>query len=312
MPIDGVALTAAILFLVTLVALVAAARRLFAREGVISRRLRPEAAPLEAAPAAPLIDRLSQTLGPLARAAQPLNPDEISRLRLQLTRAGFRAERALQVFLVSKLVLAVLLALGFLWVNSIRSNPFEPAVVLAVLFFALGYYLPTLWLSARTRTRALAVERGLPDTLDLLVTCVEAGLGLDAALQRVARETSLAWPMLGEELELTFLETKAGIPRVEAFRRLAHRTGVGELKSLAATLSQTQAFGTSVALALRVQAEGIRVRRTQRAEERAGYVSVKMALPLTLCILPTLFAMSLGPAVLKLAQALFPIIQGQK
>jgi len=308
MPLDGFALAAAALFLVALVSGVAAARRLLAREGVISRRLKATTPAVAAAPAPAFIDRLAHSLGPLAKAAQPLNADEITRLRLQLTRAGFRAERALQVFFASRIVLAVTSALSFLWLNSVKTNPFEPSVALATVFFAAGYYLPAAWLSARARARARASLRGVPDTLDLLVTCVEAGLGLDAALQRVSKESAFAWPVLGGELELTFLEIKAGIPRMEAFRRLAHRTGVGELKSLAATLSQTQAFGTSVALALRVQAEGIRVRRTQRAEERAGYVSVKMALPLTLCILPTLFAVALGPAVIKISQALFPLI----
>ncbi len=176
--------------------------------------------------------------------------------------------------------------------------------------FATGYYFPNVWLASRAKARQLAIERGLPDTLDLLVTCVEAGLGLDAALQRVAAETRLAWRVLGEELEQTFLEVKAGIPRVEAFRRLAHRTGVRELKSLSATLAQSQTFGTSVGLALRVQAEGVRVRRMQRAEELAGYVSVKMALPLTFCILPTLFAAILGPAIIKIA-AFLPTLGGR-
>jgi tight adherence protein C len=306
--IDGFALTAATLFLIALVAGLAAARRLLAREGIITRRLRSGPPPEEAQPAPPLLDRLAESLGPLARAAQPLNADELSRVRLQLTRAGIRAERALQIFFASRIILALVLALGFLWANSVRTHPLEPSVALAIGFFAAGYYLPSVWLSARTKARQLDLERGLPETLDLLVTCVEAGLGLDAALQRVARETTLAWPLLGEELELTFLEIKAGIPRMEGFRRLAHRTGLSELKSLAATLAQTQAFGTSIALALRVQAEGIRVRRTQHAEERAGYVSVKMALPLTLCILPTLFAVALGPAVIRISHALLPLV----
>ncbi len=303
MPLDGVALTAAVLLLAAVLAVVLAAKSFLAHESVVARRLKASASgPGPASPA--LADRLAESLGPIAKAAQPLNEEELSRLRLQLSRAGFRSERGVQLFLASKILLGLGLALAFAWINSSRARPFEPSIVLAVALFATGYYLPTLWISSRVKARQLAIERGMPDTLDLLVTCVEAGLGLDAALQRVSAETRLAWQALGEELEQTSLEVKAGIPRVEAFRRLAHRTGVGELKSLSATLAQTQTFGTSVGLALRVQAEGVRIRRMQRAEERAGYVSVKMALPLTFCILPTLFAVILGPAIIKIGQFL--------
>jgi tight adherence protein C len=198
----------------------------------------------------------------------------------------------------------------FIWVNAHRVERIEPAFLIAVVAFAGGFYLPDLWLSSRTRARQTAIERGLPDALDLLVTCVEAGLGLDASLQRVADELRLAWRVLADELETTFLETKAGIPRVEGFRRLAARTGVRDLKSLAATLTQTEIFGTSVATALRIQAEGIRVRRMQRAEERAAYVSVKMTLPLILCILPSLLAIVVGPAIINVAHTLLPALGG--
>jgi len=310
MPLDGVALTAAVLFLAALLGAIWAAKTFLAFESVVARRLKASAPGPGPIPSRGLADKLAESLGPMAKAAQPLNEEELSRLRLQLSRAGFRSERAVQIFLASKILLALGFALAFVWINSLRARPFESSVLLAVGLFATGYYLPNVWLSSRAKARQLAIERGLPDTLDLLVTCVEAGLGLDAALQRVAAETRLAWRVLGEELEQTFLEVKAGIPRVEAFRRLAHRTGVRELKSLSATLAQSQTFGTSVGLALRVQAEGVRVRRMQRAEELAGYVSVKMALPLTFCILPTLFAAILGPAIIKIA-AFLPTLGGR-
>ncbi len=311
MLVDGVALAAGLLLVIAVVAAATAAKGLARRESVVVRRLKASAASGEPVASPGLAELLVQSLGPLAKAAQPLREEELSRLRLQLARAGYRGDRAMQVFLASKVALAIAFALAFLWLNSSRARPLEPGILLAISSFALGYYIPSLWLASRVKARQLAVERGLPDSLDLLVTCVEAGLGLDAALQRVASETKLAWPTLGEELELTFLEIKAGIARVEAFRRLAHRTGVAELKSLAATLTQTETFGTSVGLALRVQAEGIRTRRMQRAEERAGYVSVKMALPLTFCILPTLFAAVIGPAIIRVAQTLLPVMRGR-
>jgi tight adherence protein C len=255
---------------------------------------------------------LAALLSPFARIARPVRKDELLRLQARLQQGGLRSEHALSAFLGSKVVLAIGLLGGFLWVNARRAEPIEPALVVAVVAFATGFYLPEVWLSSRTRRRQTAIERGLPDALDLLVTCVEAGLGLDAALQRVAGEVRLAWPELSAELQTTFLEVKAGIPRIEAFRRLASRTGVRDLKSLAATLTQTEIFGTSIAQALRSQADGIRVRRMQRAEEKAAYVAVKMTLPLILCILPSLMAIVVGPAMVNIATKLLPMLGGKR
>ena len=140
--------------------------------------------------------------------------------------------------------------------------------------------------------------------MDLLVTCVEAGLGLDAALARVADEIRLASPLLAQELNLTFLEIQAGIARRDAFRRLSERTGVEDLRQLSAVLTQTEMFGTSIAKALRVHADGMRIKRMQRAEERAASVGVKMTLPLILCILPSLIAVVLGPAMVSMIEQL--------
>jgi tight adherence protein C len=184
------------------------------------------------------------------------------------------------------------------------------APLVAVWLCAGGLFLPNLWLSSRVAQRRLLVERGLPDSLDLLVTCVEAGLGLDSALLRVSQDSALCAPALAEELRLTSLETQAGIPRPEAFRRLFERTGCDELKSLAATLSQAEMFGTSVGLALRVQAQGIRTRRMFRAEERAAIVAVKMTVPLVLCILPSLLAVVMGPAAVNIYQGLYSKLGG--
>jgi tight adherence protein C len=133
-----------------------------------------------------------------------------------------------------------------------------------------------------------------------MVTCVEAGLGLDSAIFRVAQEISVASPVLGSELNLTYLEIQAGIPRADAFRRLADRTGVEDLRSLSATLIQTDVFGTSIARALRVHGDGMRVRRMQLAEEKTAMVGVKMTFPLILFILPSLIAVIMGPAVVSI------------
>jgi tight adherence protein C len=264
------------------------------------------AAAIEPGPAASVGQAIVESLRPIARMATPSGEEEISRVRLRLARAGLRREHALQLFLAAKVVLALAAVVAVLTVNATRIEPLDNALAIAVGACAVAFYAPNYWLSKRIATRQVAIRRGLPDSLDLLVTCVEAGLALDAALVRVAAETRKAFPVLAGELELTFLEVKAGMTRPEAFRRLADRTGVDDLKQLAATLTQTEMFGTSIGLALRVQADGMRVRRMQRAEEKAAMVAVKMTLPLVFCILPSLFAVIMGPAFVNIIEKLLP------
>lgn len=250
---------------------------------------------------------LAGWLAPLAALATPKQEAETSRLALQLTRAGFRGSHAAGIFAASRMI-AALAGLGtYLAIAASRVDPLPLGPSLGAILFAIGYYFPAAWLARQTRGRQTQIERGLPDALDLLVTCVEAGLGIDAALQRVAAEMASGYPVLATELQLTFLEVNAGIRRVEAMRRLADRTGVTELKTLAATLNQTEAFGTGVADALRVQSDGMRIRRMQRAEEKAATVPVKLSVPLVFFILPSLFAVILGPAAVNILRTLGPM-----
>jgi tight adherence protein C len=244
---------------------------------------------------------VAQGLSPLTRLATPRDEDELFRVREKLVQAGLRSPHAVPIFLAVKALLPLVLVGAVLWFSAARAERVEFLSAWAVGIAVAGYLLPNLWLARRVRSRQLDIDRGLPDALDLMVTCVEAGLGLDAALQRVAVEMGLARPVLAEELTLTFLEVKAGVRRTDAFRRLAERTGVQDLKTLAATLNQTDMFGTSVSRALRVQAEGMRIRRTQRAEERAAVLSVKMTMPLVLCFVPVLFIVMAGPAWVNIA-----------
>ena len=276
MRFDPLAFAIAAIAIGGITALVAAFRALAARRGgaLADRLAEPTEATFGTDPFPTLLESsepgsnwLTRLLESLTRFARPMG-EEATRLQLRLEQSGIRSPHALSFFLFAKLALAVGLLAAFLFVNSRRTDRIEPAFVVAVLAFAAGFYLPDLWLRSRIESRQLTLERGLPDALDLLVTCVEAGLGLDASVQRVADEIRIAWPNLASELQVTFLEVKAGLPRVEAFRRLASRTGVKDLKSLAATLTQTEIFGTSVAVALRVQAEGMRIHRMQNAEER--------------------------------------------
>ena len=247
---------------------------------------------------------MARGLTPFARLAKPAGEGELSAVRAKLTHAGFRSPAALQIFLASKVILALAFVALVLWINAVRIAPIPFLPAWGVVLAAAGLFLPNLALRLRARERQRQIDEGLPDALDLLVTCVEAGLGLDAALQRVAGELALARPVLAEELVLTFLEVKAGAKRADAFRALAARTGVQDLKTLAATLIQTELFGTSVAKALRIQAEGLRIRRMQHAEERAAVLSVKMAFPLVLCFLPALMSVILGPAMVGIANTL--------
>lgn len=319
MRFDPLAFAIAAIAIGGLTALVAAFRTLSARRGgALADRLAEPAATAFGADVFPsLVEAaepggswLGRALEALTRFARPMG-EEATRLQLRLEQGGLRSPYALSLYIAAKLALAIGLLAAFLFVNSRRAERIEPAFVVAVLAFAGGFYLPDLWLRSRIASRQLTLERGLPDALDLLVTCVEAGLGLDASVQRVSDEIRLAWPQLASELQVTFLEVKAGLPRVEAFRRLASRTGVKDLKSLSATLTQTEIFGTSVALALRIQAEGMRIRRMQRAEEKAAYVSVKMTLPLILCILPSLLAIIMGPAAIGIMRSLMPALGGR-
>jgi len=268
--------------------------------------------PEEAAPAAPVARDgfLPRLLHLLSAPARPADDASSGGLAERLVHAGFRGERAVASYLAAQVVLAVVVGgAAAAWIFS-APRPIENAAFLSLLAIATGFYLPPLWLAGRVRDRKRAIDHALPDALDLTITCLEAGVGMDAALDRVSRETNLSAPILSDELALASREIRAGIPRGEAFRRLARRTGVDELRALAAIIVQTELFGTSVAQTLRIQADSMRIRRTQNAEERAGKVAVKLTIPLVLCILPALFAVLLGPAVVSFVRVLMPTLGG--
>lgn len=285
---------------VAVLALAAATRALFPDVNPILERLRGR----------PDLAETTRNLPPSLVVKRATDDDDKKRETSQVYRllihAGFRDPRAVTFFMAAKISLAGALPLLVFagWITVTRLEDFP--VWLALATSCGGFFLPNLWLYSRVSARKTAIERALPDTLDLLVTCVEAGLGLDAAIARVAEEQEFSAPQLAAEFKMTFLEVQAGVKRTEAFRRLAARTGVDDLKSLSATLNQTELFGTSVATALRVQSEWIRMRRMQRAEEKAATVAVKMTLPLVLFILPSLIMIIMGPAALNIAKNLLP------
>jgi tight adherence protein C len=252
---------------------------------------------------------ISRVIQPISWLVRPTKAAELSRLRNRLIQAGMRGPYSLETFLAAKLIMAFASTVLVLEVNARLIQvrfPFD--LVLPVWTCIVAFFMPNLWLGSKIKERQAQIERALPDAMDLLVTCVEAGLAIDSAMSRVSEEIGLASELLGAELNLTFLEIQAGVPRPDAFRRLADRTGVEDLRSLSAMLIQTDLFGTSVARALRVHAEGMRIRRMQRAEERAAMVGVKMTIPLILFILPSLVSVLLGPAMVSIFEQLVPAV----
>ena len=221
-----------------------------------------------------------------------------------LVRAGYRRPEAVLIFLGSKIILAALLPILWITLASILARPLGNIFGFAIVAGVIGFYLPTVYIGMRQNQRHDQVVLDLPDSLDLLVICVEAGLGINAALQRVAAELRYTSPVLAGELALVSQETQTGTSRIDALRNLAARTGVQDVYSLVALLIQTDTLGTSVALALRVHADSMRIKRRQRAEQMARKAAVKLAFPLVLLIFPALLVVLLGPAGIQLMKAL--------
>jgi tight adherence protein C len=227
-----------------------------------------------------------------------------SKSQLLMIRAGYRSSDAMWAMKGAK-ILTPLLFCGLVFVTGLyRLNP--------VFIFAIallgGYLLPDIWLMWRVSSRQHRLRKGLPDALDLLVICVEAGLGLDQALLRVTDELRITHPELCEELQLVNLEMRVGKTRIEALRELAKRTGLDDIKALVSMLIQTERFGTSIAQSLRVHSDDLRMKRRQRAEEKAAKMSVKMVPVLVFFIFPALMVVILGPAVLQIMRQLMPIL----
>jgi tight adherence protein C len=250
--------------------------------------------------------RIASILRPLARFAKPSQGEELSRINLSLVHAGYRSDNAVEVYLGIKLLLTPIAFLLLWLINGYAEKPMEfpMSFCVALIFIAFAFFLPNIWLFNKTGKRKLAIESPLPDAMDLLVTCVEAGLSLDSAMARVSQEMELIAPILAQELKQTMFEIQAGVKRSDAFHRLSNRTGVADLKSLSAMIIQTELFGTSVSRALRVHSDGMRTRRMQHAEEKAAMVSVKMTVPLILLILPSLMLVVMGPAILMIMDSM--------
>jgi tight adherence protein C len=245
-------------------------------------------------------ERVRDTLATVGKMMPTPGTQKASRTQLLMFRAGYRSSEALLAMRGVKLLFPIA-ALAVMYFSGLyRINVF----FIPVATFAVSYLLPDMWLTWRVSVRQRKLRRGLPDALDLLVICVEAGLGLDQALMKVAQDMKIAHPELSEELQFVNLEMRIGKTRIDALRELARRTGLDDIKSLVAMLIQTERFGTSIAQSLRVYSDDMRMKRRQRAEEMSAKTSVKMVPALVFFIFPALMVVILGPAVITLMHQL--------
>jgi tight adherence protein C len=224
----------------------------------------------------------------------PKSEKEVSVTKQRLARAGFREESAVKLFYGSKVLTPLLLCLLAMVTGLASLSP----LLVYLLGLGLGFLAPDFWLGRKIKARQKRIRKGLPDVLDLLVICMEAGLSLDQATARTAKELNKACPDLCQEMGVVVLEQRAGRARSEAWRGMADRADVDSLSSMVSMLVQTEQFGTSIAKMLRVHADTMRTQRVQMVEEMAAKTSVKLVFPLVFFIFPSLFLVTLGPAVL--------------
>jgi tight adherence protein C len=239
----------------------------------------------------------------------PSSEAEVASLKVDLIRGGFRSDNALAVFYGLRIVSTLLmLMLCFMLESNMPPNPVMK-VGLLVSGVAAGWILPRFMLEKKVAKRQETLRLSLPDALDLMVVSIEAGLGLDQAIQHVARELNASHPQLSEEMSLVTLEMRAGKRRSEALRNFAERTGEPEFRKLVAILVQNDRFGTSMGESLRTHSDFLRTRRRQEAEERAGKVGVKLVFPIFFFILPSMLVVAAGPGLLQVFKYLFPMMK---
>jgi tight adherence protein C len=244
----------------------------------------------------PRLERLTKIL--------PKSPKELGRLRRRLALAGISSYRAAVAYSIAEIGLPIIfgiVAFSFL-VGPMR-------YLMTVLAVLVGWMVPGLILSRLITLQKRRIEDGLPDALDLMIVCVEAGSGLDQAILKTSEELMISHPALATELQMITIEIRAGKPRLEAFKNFAARTKVDDVRELVAMLVQTDRFGTSVAQALRTHAATSRTKRRQRAEERAAKIGVKLVFPLVFFLFPAFYVVTLGPAVIQFIRILFPLAE---
>ncbi|MBS1857898.1 MAG: type II secretion system F family protein [Acidobacteria bacterium] len=239
----------------------------------------------------------------------PSSEGEIAGLKMDLMRAGFRGENAVPVFYGLRIVATLVML--FLCIMMEAKMPPNPVMKLGLMASGVGagWVLPRFMLEKKVAKRQEILRLSLPDALDLMVVSIEAGLGLDQAIQHVAKELQLSHPQLSEEMSLVTLEMRAGKRRSEALRNFSERTGEPEYRKLVAILIQNDRFGTSMGESLRTHSDFMRTRRRQEAEERAGKVGVKLVFPIFFFILPSMLVVAAGPGILQIFKYLFPLMK---
>lgn len=247
----------------------------------------------------------------LAKPLQPKSEQEAGRLKARLSSAGFRGEVAVSLFLGLKFagLMAGLLSSGV--TLTALSNFDRQSLMYAGAFAGFLFYVPDIIVFLLGSRRREAIFLGLPDALDLMVVCVEAGLGLDQAMRKVAEEMKKTYPVIAEEFGLANFQLQMGRHKTDVLHELGSRSGVEDLKSLAAILIQADKFGSSIAQALRVQSDSMRTRRRQLAEEKAAKTAVQLIFPLVLFIFPGIFVVLVGPAAITMVREMFPMMGGQ-
>ena len=273
---------------------------------------------LEGGPAAkgPSGERFLQVVAdltrPIGKLSMPEEGFEKSSIRLRFVHAGIRSPIAASAFFGLKTLLTLGLPLaGFAALSTGGDMPRGAALMLVLLVLAcVGYCGPNLVLGHLVTARQREIFEAFPDALDLMTVCMEAGLGTEAAMMRVADDLQLKSPALADELRLVNLELRAGADRERALRNLAIRTGVEEVDGFVTMISQAERFGTSIAASLRIHAEMLRTRRRQRAEEAAAKIALKLLFPLIFCIFPSLMVVLMGPAMIQIYRVLLPTMAG--
>ncbi len=311
---DSPLLFATFAFLTLMVAMTGVGYRLYYKPGRVLRQL---GNPVITSPKGGLLQEQPQesqgnvvvTLLTSLGSKIPSSDAEVANLKTDLIRAGFRSEKAVPVFYAARIMSTLMMmVLGLMMQAKMPPNP-AMTVALVVFGCAAGWVLPRSFLARKVQGRQETLRLSLPDALDLLVVSVEAGLGLDQAIQHVARELQVSHPELSEELSLVMLEMRAGKRRQEALRNFGERTGEGEIRKLVAILVQNDRFGTSMGESLRTHSDFLRVKRKQDAEERAGKVGVKLVFPIFFFILPSMLIVAAGPGILQIFKYLFPMMK---
>jgi tight adherence protein C len=311
---DSPLLFAVFSFLTLMVAMTGVGYRLYYKPSRMLRQLgspvitSDERARIIAEPSEPQPSAIVTVLTSIGKKI-PSSQTEVANLRTDLIRAGYRSDKALPVFYAARIFATLLMMLMGLLLQA--QMPPNPAMTVALVVFgcAAGWVLPRSFLAKRVVKRQEILRLSLPDALDLLVVSVEAGLGLDQAIQHVARELQVSHPQLSEELSLVMLEMRAGKRRQEALRNFGERTGEAEIRKLVAILVQNDRFGTSMGESLRTHSDFLRTRRKQDAEERAAKVGVKLVFPIFFFILPSMLIVAAGPGILQIFKYLFPMMK---